>query len=160
RDRNPENLAVVQRVETELGGLDRLLDGAEDAPVVGLHDEQARLRGGQGGELVQGRSRAVVVDGDAFEQGCGGTAGPDVTELLPEGPDGLLHVLLAPVEDLGVGSHDRPPWTSVPMRAPVTACLMFPGCIMLKTRIGSPLSMQSEMAVASMTWSWRLSTSM
>ena len=40
-DRDADDLAVVQRVEAEVGRLDRLLDLADDALVVRLDDEQA-----------------------------------------------------------------------------------------------------------------------
>ena len=43
---------------------------------------------------------------------------------------------------------------------PLTARMMLPGWSMLNTRIGRPLSMHSEIAVESITWSPRLSTSM
>src|SRR5207247_10388623 len=99
------------------------------------------------------RPGAVVVDRDALEQRGVGAPRPHVRELLAEGRDGLFHVLPGALQNLGVGRHVRPPCTSVPMRAPVTAFLMFPGCTMLKTTSGNPLSMQREIAAAAITWS-------
>src|SRR5207248_3218273 len=77
RDRDADELPIVQGVQTQIGALDRLVDGADHALVERRYDEQGR-----------------------------------------------------------------------------------PGRMMLKTRIGMSLSMQREIAVASITWSWRFSTSM
>ena len=57
------------------------------------------------------------------------------------------------------GSDPSPPTdTVVPIGSPNTTRRMLPACRRLKTTIGSLLSMQSEIAVASMTFSCRSST--
>src|SRR6185503_10827368 len=119
----------------------------------------ARLGRRERGELVQRRARAVVVDVHALEERRRGAAGAHVGQLLLERGVRLVELGLQAFEHLG-GHGSRPPWTSVPIRSPTTARLMFPDCSMLKTRIGRPLSMQSDTAVESITCRWRLSTSM
>src|SRR5262245_37934377 len=157
RNRDPDELAVVLRVEAEVRGLDGLLDRHHRALVEGLDDDERRLRHRERGDLAQWRPRAVVVDHDAVEQLGGGAAGAHVPELLLEGGAGGVHLLLQPVEDRV--RHARPPCTSVPIDSFETARRMLPGRMRSKTRIGMLLSMQSDIAVASMTWSWRFKTS-
>src|SRR5262249_5313153 len=118
---------------------------------------QRRIGNGEGRDLVQRRLGAVVLDHDAVEQRGVRASGAHVRQLLLERADGLLHLLLARCEH--VVGHARPPCTSVPIRTPDTARMMFPCSSMLNTRIGSPLSMHSEIAVESITWRLRLSTS-
>ena len=43
RDRDAQRLAVDDRVEAEIGGADRLVDGADDGLVPHLHRDHARL---------------------------------------------------------------------------------------------------------------------
>src|SRR6185503_3435174 len=158
RDRHANDLAVVLRREAEIGGVDRALDRGERRLVVGLDHEERRLRGVDLGHLVERRARTVVLDEEPVEELRVRASGADVPEVLLEGGHRRLHFLLGRVEDF-VG-HARPPYTKVPIRSPWTARMMFPGRIRLNTRIGMLLSMHKEIAVASMTWSCRLSTSM
>ena len=66
----------------------------------------------------------------------------------------LVHVLAGVFED--VVRHRSSPLTIVPTGSPVSARSMLPSTSMLKTRIGSSLSMHSEIAVLSMTCRPRL----
>src|SRR4051794_782946 len=67
RDGQADELAVVGRVQAEVGVADRLLDRLDRVLVVGLHGQQLRL-GVDARELLERRRRAVVVDVDAVEQ--------------------------------------------------------------------------------------------
>src|SRR3712207_5953910 len=68
RQRQPDHVTVVGRRNTQVGLLDRLLDHAERATVPGLDRQQARLRHGYGGELIDRHRRAVVVDADVVDE--------------------------------------------------------------------------------------------
>src|SRR5438094_3388187 len=81
RDRDAHDLAVVGRVETELRGAHRLLDLRDQGRVPRLRHDQRRVRDGQAGHLRQRRLRAVVLDGDAVEDGQRGAPGPQRRQL-------------------------------------------------------------------------------
>ncbi len=76
-----DGLRVARRVETLLAGAQRLLDGADLALVVDLHDEQPGLRRADLRELVQGRWGPVVRNHDLVDQGRVGSAGANRREL-------------------------------------------------------------------------------
>src|SRR6478609_3667726 len=67
REHAPDHLAVVGRVDAEVGVADRLLDGLHRALVVGLDEDHPRLGRGERGELLERRRRAVVLGGDLAE---------------------------------------------------------------------------------------------
>ena len=97
--------------------------------------------------------RPVVVDLDAVEQMRRRAPGPDRRELRAGRLDRLLHARLPLVEEViqNVVVHSPGVLTTVPTRSPHTIRSMFPSSSMLKTWIGSELSMQSESAVESIT---------
>lgn len=66
---DPDDLAVVARVEAEAGVDDRILDVLQTRLVKGLDDERASVRRGHGREVLQWRGGAVVLDGDAGKHG-------------------------------------------------------------------------------------------
>jgi hypothetical protein len=87
-----DDLAVVNRIETQVGLEDGLLDVAQDGGVPGLHREEPGLRGGQGGHLGQGHAGAVAVHLDALQQGHGGPAGPHPGEIPGHDLQHLVHL--------------------------------------------------------------------
>src|SRR2546428_3824831 len=144
RDRYPDQLAVVTRVESELRLLDRLLHGTDDGPVPGLDDDHARLGDGDGGELVQGRRIAVVLDRNFVDQRGAGPPGANGEDLLGEGVQALLHLGLG-VLDVGLDHSGGP--TSVPICLPATTPSRLPPCDRSKTMIGILFSRQRVTAV-------------
>src|SRR5262249_6100040 len=156
-DRDPDQLAVVLGVEAEIRGLDGLLDRVQGRFVIGLHDQQRRLRGRQGRDLVQGGPGTVVVDQEPVDQGGGGPARARMREFFAKGAQRLVHLLLAALDH--VGGHWRSPRTMVPIRSPHTALTMLPGSSMLNTMIGMLFSLHSVTAVRSITWRLRVITS-
>src|SRR2546425_3466989 len=125
RNRDPDQLAVVARVESDLGFLDRFFHGADDGPVPGLDDDHARLGDGDGGELVQGRRIAVVLDRNFVDQRGAGPPGANGEDLLGEGVQALLHLGLG-VLDVGLDHSGGP--TSVPICLPATTPSRLPPC--------------------------------
>src|SRR3989442_2291075 len=91
RDRQADYLAVVRRLEPELGLQDRLLDRLDLGRVERLHCEEARLRRVDRRHLLQRRLLAVVVDLDAVEQGRRGASRADAVELGTGRLDRLVH---------------------------------------------------------------------
>src|SRR5690606_10565927 len=135
----------------------------------------------------QRRRRPVVVDHDAVEQVRVGAPGADRAEVLADLLDRLVHAVARVEDDVveihgclplmsspggrpgvaqggGTGRSDvqmaagLPAVTSVPTGSPRTTRPMLPSRNSSNTTIGSPLSMHSEMAVASITPSPWLST--
>src|SRR6266516_3656545 len=123
-----------------------------------LHDELAWLGHAAGRELVQGDRRSVVIHGDATEKSGRGTACPDRRQLVLEVRDRLPH-LVGCVGKACLDRQETPPCTRVPIGSPNTARRMFPSSRRSKTMIGNLFSMQSETAVASITWYPSRSTS-
>src|SRR5262249_42605733 len=138
RDRYADDLAVVLRSEPEVRGVDRALDRGERRLVVRLDHQERRLRRVHLRHLVERRLRAVVLDAEPVEQMEARPSGPVVPQVLLERADRAFHLLLRGVEHFV--RHARPPYTRVPMRSPLTARMMLPACIKLKTRIGMLLS--------------------
>src|SRR5579883_3225300 len=159
RDGEPDHRAVVRGSEPELALLDGPLDLPHEALVPGLDHQQPWLRRCHGGHLRDGRRHAVVVHGDALQEGWAGPAGPDAGELPPRRIHGLLHVDLRIRNDRMHAYRPLSP-TRVPTSSPSTARRRFPGRVMSKTMMGILLSMHRDVAVASMTLRPRLRTSM
>src|SRR5690606_28001145 len=116
--------------------------------VPGLHQQLAGIRRGNRRQLVQRRLRAIIFHFNAVQQSGVGPAGAQAGELLPRGLYGLIHPFPGVLQDLF--DHVAPP-TVVPIFSPMHARKMLPGTSKLKTIIGMPLSMQSDVAVASIT---------
>src|SRR5207248_10402416 len=116
---------------------------------------------GDRGHLVHRRGRAVVVDADRVQERHGGAPGPHGGELPAQRLDRRVHTRVDVLEDL---LHELLLYadavTTEPTGSPQTIRLMLPDRVRSKTTIGSLLSMQSEIAVVSMTSRRRLRTSM
>src|SRR5262249_50590594 len=131
-------------------------------------DDQATRPGhGDAGALLERHFGAVGVDLELLDEARGRAPGADPSELLLQVRDGLPHLLAALVErelpHLVAGVTHRASafsvLTSVPIGSPTSARWMFPGALTSKTMIGSSLSMQKGIAVESITWRRRFSTS-
>src|SRR3989440_585936 len=157
RDGDADDLAVVGRVEAELGFLQSLLHRRDDAAVPGLDDDHASLGCADRGQLVERRGIAVVLDRDAIDQRGAGPAGPDGLDLLGQSIDALLHPALG-LGQLRLDHLAR--LTVVPIdSSPRTTRSMLPGRVRLKTTIGRSFSLHRVIAVWSMTRSPLLMTS-
>ena len=95
RNGHANDLAVGLRVQTEVGGLQGLLNLFEDGWVPGRDDDQLRFRRGQLRELADGRVRAVVVDLDLVKHVHAGAPGAGGGQAGLEGSHCLVH---APLE--------------------------------------------------------------
>src|SRR5438876_6516467 len=82
RDRDPDQLAVVAGVQPQFRLLNCFLHGADDGPVPRLDEDHARLGHRDGGQLIQGRRVAVVLDREFVDQRRAGPSGADRQDLL------------------------------------------------------------------------------
>src|ERR1700687_1284232 len=156
RDRNADDLAVARGVQALFAHAQRLLDGADLALVVDLHDQQSRLWRADLGQLVERGRGAVVRNHDLVDEGGVRAAGPDAGELRGEVVDRLRHLRLC-VAQYRINHPSAP--TKVPISSPSTTRSMLPGSRRLKTTMGTLLSMQRVRAVLSITSMPRFSTS-
>src|SRR5215208_5436878 len=160
RDRKADELAVVRRLQTEVGLLDRLLDRLDRGRVERLDGEHARLGDVDRRQVLERRRRPVVVDLDPVEQRGRRPAGADGVEVLVRRLDRLVHSARGvPQEFVDRHSHQCSAPSAgvemiVPTRSPATTRPMLPR-VSSKTWIGSLLSMQRESAVVSITFSPR-----
>src|SRR5438874_892214 len=99
RDRDPDHLSVVGRVEAHVSRAQRLLDRSDLALVVDLHHKQPRLRSADLSQLVEWSGRAVIGHDDAVDQRGVGAAGADRRELAREVIHGLRHLLIGVTDD-------------------------------------------------------------
>src|SRR6185312_9981712 len=120
RDRQPDQLAVVRRRETEVRLLDRLLDRLDRGRVERLDRQHARLRRVDRREVLERRGRAVVVDRDAVEQRRRRAAGPHGVEVLVRRLDRLVHPLGGIAEK--VVDQRAPPSTGIGVLTTVPRC--------------------------------------
>src|SRR3954452_16087013 len=100
REDDADDLAVVARVDPEVGVADRALHALQLARVVGLDDGHAGLGDLHRGELVERGPGPVVLDLDAVEHGRAGPAGAHAAEVVLGDAAPLLHLLLGVEERL------------------------------------------------------------
>src|ERR1700730_4230028 len=129
RDRYPDHVAVVGRVDAEVGVADRLLDRGQLRLLVRLDHDQPRLRHVDARQLRDRGHRAVVVDVDPGEHAWVRAAGTNSRQIVAGHANGLLHLLFGVEEgfvDHGVlprwlpvfrSSHLRWPWRYCRRRA-------------------------------------------
>src|SRR5262245_1589306 len=165
RQGEADHLAVVGGREAEVRLRDRLLDVVHLARVPRLDQQRLRIRHGDGGELIDRRDVAVGLDAERVEERGVGAPRAHAAELPGEQIHRRLHARLHVLEQGFVhGAHSlRGPAsadTTEPTGSPITIRLMLPLRVRSNTTMGSLFSMQSEIAVVSITWSPRLSTSM
>ena len=75
RNGNAEELAIRDRIEAEIGSLNRFFNLFDDRGIVGLDEDGLRLRRGDLRHLRDGSGRAVVVHLDCIEHVSAGAAG-------------------------------------------------------------------------------------
>src|SRR5229473_7672211 len=148
RNRDPDQLTVVTRVQAEFGFLNRFFHRPDDGPIPGLDDDHPRLGDGNRGELVQGRRIPVVLDRDLVHQRRAGASGSNGKDLLGERVQALLHLYLGVLQVRF--DHSGGP-TIVPIGLPATTPSRLPACDRSKTMIGMLFSRQRVTAVWSMT---------
>src|SRR5699024_3441163 len=154
---DPDDVAVVARVHSQVRLPQRLLDRGHRALVVGADEHGAGLLDGDRGELLQRGGSTVVVHLDLLEHAGVGTSGADSGEVLSGHLDGLVHLLLGfekgVVDDacslLGWGTGSDV--TIVTISAPRGAAATLHGVPMPITRIVRWLSRHSASAMESTT---------
>src|SRR5438270_2347510 len=148
RDGNPDQDAVISRIQPELRLLDRLFDRADNGAIPGLDEDQACFRHADGGQLVERRRVAIVLDRDLVDQRRAGAPGADRHDLLGKGVETLLHFDFG-VFDVGL-DHDGAP-TSVPICLPATTPSRLQSCERSYSLNGMLFSRHSVTAVWSIT---------
>src|SRR5262249_39577317 len=130
-----------------------LLDGLELARFPRLDHDRPGVGHRNRRHLVDGRRRAVIVDADPVEQTGRRAPRAHRGELPPQCLERAGHLRLHSLHDALRVRHGRhpPDDTIEPTVSPRTIRWMLPDLVRSKTMIGSLLSMQSEIAVASMT---------
>src|SRR5665213_195136 len=106
-DADPDHVAVIGWIHTEVGVADRFLDRAQCALVIRADDDHSGVGDREPGELVQRRDRPVVLDDDAREHSRVCAAGPDRREAVLRDAHSLFHLLFGLEE--GVVDH----WSSL-----------------------------------------------
>src|SRR5581483_11289598 len=115
RDGDADERSVVGRVQSLLVPTKRLLDGADLALVVDLHDQQPGLGRADLRQLVERRGGAVVRNHDPIDQRRVGATGADGGQLGPEVVHRLGHLGLSVAKNRV--DHVAAP-TSVPISSP------------------------------------------
>src|SRR5579872_413166 len=151
--------AVVGRRDTDVRGLDRLLDARQRRLVVRRDHEQARLGNAQAGDRPQLDLRAVDIHPEVLHDAGRRTPAAHAGEFGLRVGDGLVHPLS------GVGEHYPRELVvchriSVPISSPASARRRFPGPMRSNTSTGSRLSLQKVIAVRSITRRSWFTTSM
>ncbi len=96
--RHADHLPFPHRVEPQAAVADGLFDRIGELTVPDLHAQHARLRHGDGGQLVQRRARAIGFHRHRFEQAGAGAAGAQASQLVAQRGDRFLHAGLEIVE--------------------------------------------------------------
>ena len=94
REDQADGAAVVLRIDAEIGRENGLLNGLEGGGVPRLDEQAAGIGRADGGDLVDGRVCAVILDGDAVKHGGIRLAGADGGQLLGQELAGALHSAL------------------------------------------------------------------
>src|SRR5262252_7414777 len=103
REDDPDDRAVIGRVDAKVAVPDRLLDRCQRCLVEWLDNHHPRLRHMERSQLVHGCLGPVVLGRDLVEHRRMRPAGADAGELLLGDRDGLLHLLLGLEE--GIVNH-------------------------------------------------------
>ena len=111
-------LAVVLRVDAEVGDLDRLLDGLEHRAVPRLDGQRARVGSRNCRNLIQRGRCTVILNGDLIENRRVCAACADCCQLLGEHVQRFLHFCLV---GLDLFLHYFTSSTIVPIFSPLTA---------------------------------------
>src|SRR5689334_5084961 len=156
--RQPDQLPVVRRRQAEVGLLNRFFDPLDRGGIERLDREHPRLWDVDRRKLLERRRRPVIVDRDAVEQRGRRAAGTHGVELGACVLDARVHPLACVLDQLVDGRHQLSSSAgvemSVPTCSPATTRRMLPSAS-ANTWIGRLLSMHSESAVVSITFSPR-----
>src|SRR5688572_14650783 len=148
RDVEADDRPVGVRREAEVRRLDRLLDGFDDAAVVGLDQDLPRLGRVDLRELDQRCRHAVRLDLELLHERRRRAAGPHGGDVVLERLDRLLEARLGLREEI-FEWHQL--WTSVPTCSPFAARTIASFWEMSKMISGMSRSSASAAAVASIT---------
>src|SRR4029077_13413018 len=146
RQREPDDLPVVRGREPEIGRKEGLFHGFKKAPVPGLHRQELGFGGRDTRHLIERHLASVGLDPHQVEQRGRRLARADGGELAFDGLHGLIHQLFDVLRVVGEAHL-----TMVPTRSPASTLAVAPGWLMLNTTIGSPFSLHSPNALASIT---------
>src|SRR6266508_3032707 len=103
RDVEADDRAIGVRRESQVRGLDRLLDRLDEVAVVGLDHDETRLRRADLSELKQRRRRPVRLHLELLDQGRRGPAGAHGGDVVLQRVDRLLEARLRLREDVFEG---------------------------------------------------------
>ena len=92
-EREPDELAVVGRVDAEIRVLNGFLDGLQRVLVIGLDDQQAGFGHVEAGQLLERHLSAVVVDLELLDERRGRPTRAHARELGLRMADGLRHLV-------------------------------------------------------------------
>src|SRR5437763_8873647 len=95
RDRQADDLAVVGRVEAQIGFLNSLLDRADGRAIVGLNDEQPRIGHADLRQPLKRGLGSIILHQDVVEDTGAGPAGPDGIQISLEVVHRAVHAPLA-----------------------------------------------------------------
>ena len=149
RHREADDLAVRLRIDAEVGLLDRLDELGQRRGIEGLDHDLARLGDRDRGHLRDRRGRAVVLDANVLDQRARGARGADRAHQVLQVVQGLLHLVARVLDDRLVAHAQLR--MRVPRVSPRTTRSRLPSSKRLKTITGRRFSMQSVIAVPSMT---------
>src|SRR5450432_2037207 len=125
RNTHPDYVAVVGRIDAEIGIANRFLDRAQRSLVVRVDDDHPGVGDGEAGQLVERSHRSVVLDDDPREHPGMRTARANRRKAVLRDADGFVHLLLSLEESVvnhrnslrpvglmgwrsaGAGRHDR-----------------------------------------------------
>ena len=95
RNGQADDLAVVGRVETQIGLQNGLLDRADGRAIVGLNDEQPRIGDADLGQPLERGLSPIILHQDVVEDTGAGPAGPDRIHISLEVVHCAVHAPLA-----------------------------------------------------------------
>src|ERR1051326_8370771 len=104
RYRNPDNAAIIRRIQSQVGSTNSLFNGTYQRSVVGLDGDEGGFRRGQLRHLVDRWRHAVIIDLDVIENRNGSSTRTDRSQLLAEILDRLFHAF-ARIRNFVFGSH-------------------------------------------------------
>src|SRR5439155_21146935 len=154
RERHANHATLLRRIEPEIRLADRFLDRFRLRLVERGDEQQARLRSTHSRHLIHRHGRAVHLDFHGVEHRGGRLARMDRGEFPLRAVHGFLHRRARVLHDVLDGHRTR-----VPTRSPRTTAAMAPGRLTFRTISGRWFSLQSVIAVWSITFSSAIITS-
>src|SRR5450631_3085313 len=148
---DPDDGAIAIGVNAQVGVTQGLLDLGHRRLVEWRDQDGAGLRSLEGRQLLQGGTRAVVLNRELVEHRGVGPSRADGREVLLGNLDGLLHLFLGLEHGFVDNQDSSSAVTSVPIFSPRMALAILPSPSIPKTIIGSLFSEHNANAAASTT---------